>query len=97
MSKKKFYIEENDDFWSVIKKINDALEKQKLRKRFTKWIKDAVLFRQNYRCNICFDLLEFPEYDHIDGERSNNSYQNCQALCPNCHAKKTRQARKPIW
>jgi 5-methylcytosine-specific restriction endonuclease McrA len=30
------------------------------------------------------------DYDHIDGNRSNNKISNCQALCPNCHAKKTR-------
>jgi 5-methylcytosine-specific restriction endonuclease McrA len=30
------------------------------------------------------------DYDHIDGNRSNNDPSNCQALCPNCHAKKTR-------
>jgi len=30
------------------------------------------------------------DYDHIDGNRSNNSPDNCQVLCPNCHAKKSR-------
>ena len=29
------------------------------------------------------------DYDHIDGNRSNNHARNCQASCPNCHAKKT--------
>jgi 5-methylcytosine-specific restriction endonuclease McrA len=29
-------------------------------------------------------------YDHKNGDRSNNKITNCQALCPNCHAKKTR-------
>ena len=30
------------------------------------------------------------DYDHKNGDRSNNKLINCQALCPNCHAKKTR-------
>ena len=30
------------------------------------------------------------DYDHKNGDRSNNKLSNCQALCPNCHAKKTR-------
>jgi hypothetical protein len=30
------------------------------------------------------------DYDHIDGNRSNNNPHNLQALCPNCHAKKSR-------
>jgi len=37
--------------------------------------------------------LEVFNFDHIDGDRSNNSFFNCQALCPNCHARKTRLAR----
>jgi len=30
------------------------------------------------------------DFDHKDGNRYNNSPSNCQALCPTCHAKKTR-------
>jgi hypothetical protein len=30
------------------------------------------------------------DYDHIDGNRSNNQARNSQALCSNCHAKKIR-------
>lgn len=43
-------------------------------------------------------LCDFPadiwDFDHKDGNRSNNSPGNCQALCPNCHAKKTRALLK---
>lgn len=35
--------------------------------------------------SLCFD------FDHIDNDRSNNDFSNCQALCPNCHAIKTRR------
>jgi len=31
------------------------------------------------------------DYDHKNGNRSNNKISNCQALCPNCHAKKDKR------
>jgi len=65
--------------------------KPEKRKRFSKKTKDAVLMAQNNCCRACFQYLEVPEFDHIDGDRSDNSVENCQALCPNCHAKKTRK------
>ena len=40
---------------------------------------------QNNRCNHCHRLLDVVNFDHIDGNRANNSFYNCQALCPNCH------------
>jgi 5-methylcytosine-specific restriction endonuclease McrA len=49
-----------------------------------------VLKDQNYKCAICKRGAGVWDYDHIDGNRSNNDISNCQALCPNCHAKKTR-------
>ena len=67
--------------------------KPQKRKRFSKKTKDAVLMAQNNCCRACFQYVEVPEFDHIDGDRSNNSRFNCQALCPNCHAKKTRKRR----
>lgn len=52
-----------------------------------------IAYKSKYRCNMC-DMLLPPEFevDHIvelhDG--GEDTYENCQALCPNCHAKKTR-------
>jgi len=63
------------------------------RKQFTKLTKQKVLIQQNFTCNWCKTVLEFPQFDHIDGNSSNNDISNCQALCPNCHAKKTRKRR----
>jgi 5-methylcytosine-specific restriction endonuclease McrA len=34
------------------------------------------------------------EYDHINGNSSDNRLENCQALCPNCHARKTRKIKE---
>jgi hypothetical protein len=53
-------------------------------------VKREVLKDQNYKCVICKRSAGVWDYDHIDGNRSNNDIFNCQALCPNCHAKKTR-------
>lgn len=52
-----------------------------------------IAFKSKYKCNMC-DVLLPPTFqvDHIielqDG--GDDTYDNCQALCPNCHAEKTR-------
>ena len=61
------------------------------RKGFSQTTQEITLIKQAYRCNICKEGLVVTNFDHIDGNRSNNSITNCQALCPNCHAKKTRK------
>lgn len=73
--------------------IKEGLSKKKTRKNFPESVKNQVLSMQNYRCNHCNRNLDVVNFDHIDGNRSNNLIFNCQALCPNCHAKKTRQIR----
>ena len=61
------------------------------RKSFSKEVQKLTRKRQANRCNLCKESLGEINFDHIDGNRSNNSITNCQALCPNCHAKKTRR------
>ena len=73
--------------------LNNFIKKKK-RKRFTKATKRYTLEFQNYRCAICSRSLGVVDFDHINGDQSNNSYLNCQALCPNCHAEKTRKRKK---
>lgn len=63
------------------------------RKGFSESVKKEVLKKQDHKCNICNRLLDVVDYDHIDGNRSNNDVSNCQALCPNCHAKKSRKSQ----
>jgi len=61
------------------------------RRQFSKLVKEKILISQNFQCVKCKDPLEIADFDHIDGNSSNNDISNCQALCPNCHAEKTRK------
>ncbi len=89
--KVRFHIDDYDDIWTILRKLLEELKKQKPRRRFSKFTKQAVLANQNQICRKCFTFLDVVEFDHINGDRSNNSYENCQALCPTCHARKTRK------
>jgi len=73
------------------KKLEKSTKKQVRRKEFSKLVKQKVLIEQNFQCASCKSKLEIVDFDHIDGKSSNNDISNCQALCPNCHAKKTRK------
>ena len=66
------------------------------RKSFSNSVKEQVLKRQGHRCNDCHRLLNVVDYDHIDGDHSNNGINNSQALCPNCHAEKSRRAQSGL-
>ena len=70
----------------VIKK----LTRKKERRGFHDIVKERVLKKQNHRCAHCKRLLNVVDWDHKNGKRYDNSESNCQALCPNCHAIKTR-------
>src|SRR5688500_9960232 len=73
--------------WQVIRKV---IHHTKDRRYFSSEVKREVLQNQNYKCAICKRSTGVWDYDHKNGDRSNNKLSNCQALCPNCHAKKTR-------
>jgi hypothetical protein len=64
--------------------------RKKERRFFSLEVKRQILKNQNYKCAICKRNIEVWDYDHKNGDRSNNKIVNCQALCLNCHAKKTR-------
>jgi HNH endonuclease len=74
----------------IIAVIWKLTHRTKNRRYFPDDVKREVLKDQNYKCAICKRSAGVWDYDHIDGNRSNNDISNCQALCPNCHAKKTR-------
>lgn len=64
---------------------------QLIREFFSDSDKEQVLSKQRHRCATCNRILGVVDFDHIDGNKSNNHISNCQALCPNCHAIKTRK------
>jgi hypothetical protein len=69
---------------------NLTSESNLARKGFSDSTKERVLSNQRHRCASCKSILVTLDFDHIDGNRSNNDISNCQALCPSCHALKTR-------
>jgi hypothetical protein len=64
------------------------------RRAFPYYVKEEILQKQKYKCAHCKSYLKVREFDHKDGDRSNNDISNCQALCPTCHALKTSRDRK---
>jgi hypothetical protein len=76
--------------WTIYKRLKYRLVKYRKRQCFTACVKENALLKQHYKCAICKKRAGIWDYDHKDGNRSNNDPRNCQAVCPNCHAKKTR-------
>jgi len=74
----------------IVAVIWNLTHRSKKRRYFPADVKREVLKDQNYNCAICKRSAGVWDYDHINGNRSDNDISNCQALCPNCHAKKTR-------
>jgi len=69
----------------------DEKAKSGKRKQFPKLTKEKALENQQNRCRLCGKKSKVWDFDHIDGDKANNDISNCQALCPNCHAEKTRK------
>jgi hypothetical protein len=61
-----------------------------VRKGFSQRTRERTLRKQNHKCVYCRKVLTVIDYHHKNGDRSDNREKNCQALCPNCHALKTR-------
>lgn len=74
--------------------IEKSMTKPITRKSFLKSTKNLVLKNQKYRCKACGKKSKVWDFDHINGDNSNNSISNCQALCPTCHAEKTRKIKQ---
>lgn len=54
-------------------------------------LRERILYEQNEKCNKCGlkDWLGEPitlELEHKDGDNKNNSRDNLEMLCPNCHS-----------
>lgn len=53
--------------------------------------KPHLIKKKGHKCEDCGnvkwkDKLIALEIHHLDGDRTNNKYENLQLLCPNCHA-----------
>jgi hypothetical protein len=65
--------------------------KYRERQPFSDSVKENVLEKQRHRCADCNRILKVVDRHHRNGNRSNN--RRSVALCPNCHAIKTRTHR----
>jgi len=70
------------------------------RLNFSSDVEEQTLKNQDRRCNDCQTpigevrgRIVWFDYDHKDGNHSNNEPSNCQALCKNCHQMKTERER----
>ena len=68
-----------------------------MRKSFSKSQCEEILENQDGNCKLCgtrfFGKNKVrPQYDHINGDNSDNRVANGQAICANCHDVKSRKA-----
>jgi len=63
---------------------------KKVRVGFTAYTKGERLKKQHHKCARCKKtLIKFNiDFDHKNGNRSDNRITNCRALCTPCHRKK---------
>ena len=73
-------------------KTNHTMKTKNTNRNVSQTIKKYVASNQGWRCNYCKNLLDASfEIDHIVPLYKNgtNHISNLQALCRNCHGKKT--------
>jgi len=68
-------------------------------------LKRKILMEQDFKCNHC-GIIDWNgkslvlELEHIDGNNTNNSRENLECICPNCHSQTStfrgRNARKHL-
>ena len=80
-------------FVSVIVVLYKLTHRKRKRRAFASGVRRKTLEKQDYKCANCKRPLKPREtdYDHKNGNRSDNRQKNCQALCLNCHGDKTRR------
>ncbi|MGC1931095.1 MAG: HNH endonuclease signature motif containing protein [Candidatus Nitrosopolaris sp.] len=76
---------------AIARKFKHRRGKYKERHPFPDPVKEKVLEKQHHRCADCNRVLNVVDWHHRNGDRSDNRESNCVALCPNCHADKTRR------
>ena len=87
--------------WGGLSEVGGNLE-ESLRKKIETLINEfGKILEENCTKNkinlhfskSCRNRNSFLEFHHMNGDRSNNFPSNCEALCPNCHAEKTRKRK----
>jgi len=82
--------------WNKDQKLKDWKDYTKI-----EYLKKHLIKQKGMKCEIC-NLTEWQnsiislEAHHIDGDRTNNSLDNLQLLCCNCHAMTHNWRRKKI-
>lgn len=82
----------------ILQAVQKALVVKRNKSRKHRW---EIAYRQKYKCSMCQDLLhpKAMDIDHIqeiqDGGLDN--LDNLQALCSNCHAKKSRSRKSKYF
>lgn len=75
----------------ILETVAEILRQNAIRKGWSESEKEQIRISQDGKCAKCQKPPPRWEYDHIDGNRSNDSLSNCQGLCPNCHSIKTNE------
>ncbi len=85
------YLKDNPAACFWLREIKEKIKS--LKRKFSTTHRIEIAYKTKYRCNMCKILLPPTfEIDHIKElwEGGKDEYHNLQALCPNCHATKTR-------
>ena len=78
----------------ILRMAEKSMSKPKARRSFSNSDKTQILKLQKNRCKACGKKSDVWDFDHIDEDSSNNSLANGQALCLDCHGKKTRKVKQ---
>lgn len=74
--------------------VQSVLTALKTKREISKKYRWEIAYNQKYKCAVCQELLHprAMDIDHIVelSKGGEDTIKNCQALCANCHAKKTR-------
>jgi len=63
------------------------------RKDFPESTQRDTKIKQGFLCSNCKKPPRHWEFHHKDGNRSNNSFSNCEGMCLDCHAEKHRKPK----